>query len=175
MNTWSALAILVLLLSPACRSEAATTDSPTAQQGPTTEDSCGEPPQGAASPSGRLLLDVDQVSAGEDVAFRWDVSDGSDFAVGDEMFVQCWTGTDWTPVWLAGRVFSPSPVAILVTPTNRDRLLITQDAFQQKDGVIPVPDEAESGIYRIAAEIIFRDDSGRPDIESHEAFLVVTE
>lgn len=175
MNTWSTLAISVILLSSACRSDAATVDPSRAQQGSAGEGSCGEPPERAGARSGRLLLDVDEVAAGEDVVFRWDVSDSSDFSVGDEMFVQCWTGTEWTSVWLAGRVFSPDPATILITPTNRDNLLVTQDAFQHKDGVIPVPDEAKPGVYRITAEIIFRNDPGRPDIESHEAFLIVTE
>ncbi len=111
---------------------------------------CSSDPGPEPDGIGDLVIDNPVARAGESLDFRWTFADPS-VLLGPELVVDCWTGTEWVPVWVTDYVFLDSRTADLVVPG--EEVLFEESGWSEREGKIVVPPEAPPGTYRIGNRI----------------------
>ena len=103
-----------------------------------------------------LTLDRESYAAGAEINFDWNVPSGLEGVVGDEWIVECWDGTEWAMAWMAVDIYGPEPRALSL---DRD-IGMTDDGYMPSAGIVPIPFDAPTGLYRLFQRVFVHDAEG---------------
>ena len=163
------LILIVLVLGCSSGDAAVEADPDNAASDVTTPvpSACVEADAGPVTDSA-IRLATDRVEAGATLGFDWDVDKlQPDSVVGDEVIIQCWTGSTWLAQWLVAGVFDPAPT--LDAWEEGTPMTVTADGWEPGPGSIPLPADAAPATYRVVASEVI---DGRTQ-PHHASFVVV--